>query len=84
MSVLKLTWFMSTGGEIIFFVKEGLQHNFVPFLYLEKVTIDLTPQRKGEVDPKWSRFCFHTESAIRQISMPSYLTHFVIVTRLDV
>lgn len=49
---------MSTGGKIILFVKGGFQHNFVPFLW---VTIDLTPQGRVEVDPKWSRLCIHTE-----------------------
>lgn len=45
------------------FVKESLQHNFVQFLYLEKVIIDLTPQGRVEVDPKWSRLYIHTEGS---------------------
>lgn len=51
---------MSTGGRNVLFVKEGLQHNIVQFLFLEKVTIDLIPQGKVEVGPKWSSLYIHT------------------------
>jgi len=54
---------MSTGDGIMFFVTGGLKHTIVPFLYLEKMAIDLTSTFPCGADPQRSRFYIHPEGS---------------------